>query len=182
MAVFVPGTTLANVAQTPVTDLRLAKLDLDAEESPAGESGLRLLPHTLEEQIEQGPHSNRAVSRLTSSPFPMLIFDRYSGAILDANDAAVRASGWSREGLLGSTVSDLFPPKGPDGPCFVRLRHWDTLWTGPWIMRRKDGSTFFAEVGMIEAGDDEDPAVMVLVITPQNAGSKPTARGLASGE
>ena len=181
MAVSPPGTTLVNVPQHP--DLRLANADESDDESPEAEaSGLRLVPHTFEEQIEQGPHSCRAASRLTSSPFPMLIFERQTGTILDANDAAVRASGWSRESLLGSTVSDLFPPKGPDGPSFVRLRHWDTLWTGPWIMRRRDGSTFFAEVGMIEAGDDEDPAVMVLVITPQNADSKAPRRGLASGE
>ena len=177
MAVFAPETTLGNVAQPSAPDLTFAKLDVDAEELPAEGSGLRLVPHTFEEQIEQGPHSNRSVARLTSSPFPMLAFDRHSGAILDANAAAVRASGWSRESLLGSSISDLFPPKGPDGPCFVRLRHWDTLWTGPWIMRRRDGGTFFAEVGMIEAGDDDDPAVMVLVITPQNAASKPTPAG-----
>lgn len=93
----------------------------------------------------------------------MLLFDRDSGAVLDANHAAVRAFGWSREDLLTCLVSDIFPTLGPEGPGVVHGQA--TRWMGPSIVRRKDGSTFFAEVGMMDGPSEGQPSMIMTVDT-----------------
>lgn len=122
-----------------------------------------------EAQIQRGLRAR--APRLADSPFPMLAFDRTSGAILEVNQAAVRAFGWSREELLACVVSDVFPPMGTAQAAFKRS--WATHWSGPWSVRRKDGGTFFAEVGMMEE-HTEDRSSMLLMVTPWHAASRAT--------
>jgi hypothetical protein len=52
-------------------------------------------------------------------------------------------------------------------------RSWATQWSGPWSVRRKDGSTFFAEVGMMEE-QTVDHSSMILMVTPWHAASHAT--------
>ena len=108
----------------------------------------------------------RIASRLTSSPFPMLLLDGRSGAVLDANEAAVRATGWSRAEILDASVSDFLPPRGPESAPYVPALSGSTHWTGPWSVHRRDGSTFIADMGAIEARDAEYPTLLVM-LTPE---------------
>lgn len=72
----------------------------------------------------------------------MFVFDVETLAFLDANEAAVRRYGWSREEFLGMTILDIRPPE--DVPRLLDvLPHLGThgMMTppGPWRHRRKDG-------------------------------------------
>lgn len=145
-------------------DERPAGSRVASSTSDLGDDTTRLVPSTLQEQIERGPRWWRTVSRLTNSPFPMLLFDRDSGAVLDANPAAVRTFGWSRDELLARVASDIFPTLGlPDEPSFPRRRA--TQWMGPWSVRRKDGSALLGEVGVIDGRSDGQPS-MIMMVTP----------------
>jgi len=90
--------------------------------------------------------------RVAASPIPMLIFVRATGAIVAANDAAVRAYGWSHEELLESSISDLVGSTDGGVDRLLRVHHPRTTWTTPALQVRKDGTTFLAEMGMLEAG------------------------------
>jgi PAS domain S-box-containing protein len=103
------------------------------------------------------PEAARRVFHL-SSHFPMWIFDRVTGAVIDVNDAAMRAYASTREELLVSTVWDMLTPPGPSGVHLLSALHEVVQWTEPWMQRRRDGSEFWAEVGMIDAGDLEHEA------------------------
>ena len=93
----------------------------------------------------------------------MWIFDRRSGAILAANDAAARAYGYTREQLLACKVDEICRPCDPGRGLLTTPRSEGASWTGTLRQSRKDGSTFEADVAMTETGDPEHPATMVLV-------------------
>jgi PAS domain-containing protein len=94
-----------------------------------------------------------------SGPFPMWVFDRRTGALLAANDAAVRAYGYRLDDLLKCRLNDICPA----AVRTTKLRANEPAWTGPWEQRRKDGTTFVAEMGMLATGDHDPPAAMVIV-------------------
>jgi PAS domain S-box-containing protein len=133
---------------------------------------------TSRAQVADGLRSCRIASRLTSSPFPMLLLDGRSGAVLDANEAAVRATGWSREEILDASVSDFLPPSGSESAPYLPTLSGSTHWTGPWAVHRRDGSTFVADLGAIEAPDAEYPTLLVM-LTPQRAPEMHTARAVS---
>ncbi len=101
--------------------------------------------------------------RLPDSPFPMWIFDRQSGAVLAANEAAFYAYGYTREGLLACRVSDLCPPRSPTDELQAIPLAGDLPLTESVRQRRRDGSTFMADITMIDTGDAANSAAMVLV-------------------
>jgi PAS domain S-box-containing protein len=101
-------------------------------------------------------------ARQTESPFPMYVFDLTSGALVSANEAAASAYGYTREELLVRTIGDISPLRDPEGGP-VRLRGDEVTWTWSSRHRRKDGTTFEAEVGLIETGDAKLVAAVVVV-------------------
>jgi len=101
--------------------------------------------------------------RLPSSAFPMMIFDRHTGAIVAVNDAAVRMYGYAHDEFVGRHVHEV---------CLLHERGHGLLTTPPavttprtraFLQRRKDGTTFEADLATIETGDSTHLATMVLV-------------------
>jgi PAS domain S-box-containing protein len=78
------------------------------------------------------------------NPLPMIAYDVESLRILAVNEAAVRLHGYSREELLGLTVTDLALPDDPNLEQFLATRldpRPDVVHVGLRQQRRKDGST-----------------------------------------
>jgi len=101
--------------------------------------------------------------RLPVSPFPMWIFDRDSGAIMAANDAAAEAYGYTHEQLLACTVDDICPPEGPAEGLRMAPRTDVTPLVRAVRQRHRDGSTFEAEIATIDCSDAAHTATMVLI-------------------
>jgi len=103
---------------------------------------------------------------LPASPLPMWIFDPNTGEIAAANEPAERAYGYAHGELLGCCVRDLWPRQrqDPSDGLVSNLRAGDSLWTGTFEQRRKDGGTFEADIAMIETSDAARTAVMVVVL------------------
>jgi PAS domain-containing protein len=92
----------------------------------------------------------------------MWVFDRRSRAILAANDAVVRALGYTREHLLTCSVGEICLARRSDGgPCSPPRPETEPQ-TGVFRLRRKDGSLFDADVITIDVDDNEYAATMVL--------------------
>jgi PAS domain S-box-containing protein len=109
--------------------------------------------------------------RLPASPFPMWIFDPQTGVIVGANDAAVCMYGYTREELLACRMRDLCEARDPSVELLTTLH----VKVSPWIctaeQRRKDGTTFEADIAMTETGDPQHAAIMVLA-NPTVAGQE----------
>lgn len=103
------------------------------------------------------------------SPIPMLIFLRADGAIVAANDAAVREYGWTRDELLEASISDLVPPTDRFVDRFLRHAHRQTKWAESLLHHRKDGTSFLADLGMLQAGVT-DSATMAVVMKREERG------------
>ncbi|HEX7603372.1 MAG TPA: PAS domain-containing protein [Polyangiaceae bacterium] len=102
--------------------------------------------------------------RVAASTIPTLIFVRTTGAIVAANDAAARAYRATREELLESFISDLVPPSERIvDRLLLRVRHPQTMWTGPLLQRRTDGSTFWAEIAVVETGATGTTTMAIVV-------------------
>jgi two-component system, cell cycle sensor histidine kinase and response regulator CckA len=94
----------------------------------------------------------------SANPHPMFVIDRASLQLLEANDAAMRAYGYSREELLGRKITDLCLDE--EIPRALKLA--DKLPTslscqGHWRHRRKSGEIFDVEIttqGIRFAGRD----------------------------
>ncbi|HEX7603373.1 MAG TPA: PAS domain-containing protein [Polyangiaceae bacterium] len=99
----------------------------------------------------------------SASPIPMFIFLRTDGAIVAANDAAVREYGWTQEELLEANIADLVPPVDRFVDKFLRHAHRQTKWAEALLHRRKDGTSFHADLGMLQAGVT-DSATMAVVV------------------
>ncbi len=93
----------------------------------------------------------------------MWIFDRDSGAIVTANDAAAEAYGYTHEQLLMCSVDDICPPQGPGDGLLAAPRTDVTPLVRTVRQQRRDGSTFDAEIATIDYSDAEHTATMVLV-------------------
>lgn len=97
----------------------------------------------------------------------ILIHDVATGAIVMANCRATEMYGWTVDELLASKVGDLslgIPPYSQ-----VEAREWiDRSAEGPqvfeWRAKRKDGSLFWAEVGLRRALFDEGTERLLVVV------------------
>ena len=118
----------------------------------------------VEESFVRGGRPTAACRgwRVAESPYPMWIFDRRTAALLAANDAAVAAFAGTREALGTVRVGDLFPSSAA-GASILDHREQDVLWVGPWLHRRSDGTTAWAEVGLIESASAEGPSTMIFL-------------------
>lgn len=140
---------------------------------PPPESGTFLradAPHALDESpvLRSRAPNWYPRWRVAASPIPMLIFLRSSGAIVAANDAAARAYGWTHGELLESSISDLVVWNDLVDRQLGR-HHPETKWTAPVLHRRKDGTTFLAELGLLEAGVTGAATMAVVVRVPAQA-------------
>src|SRR3954453_15563134 len=79
-----------------------------------------------------------------ASPHPMWVFDRDTLVFLVVNEAAIRTNGYSREGLATIRVTDVRPES--EVPKLLADLERSEGSPGPWIHRRKDGSTFEVEL------------------------------------
>jgi PAS domain-containing protein len=102
--------------------------------------------------------------RTVAGQFPILVFHRESGAVLAANEAAVRVYGGTRTELFRCSLTDLFPPSDGSEIELDGLHDWTAPWTGAWLLRRKDGTTVRSKIGVIDTGDPAHPATMILVV------------------
>lgn len=100
--------------------------------------------------------------RLISSRFPMWVFDLSSGAIVEANDAAAETYGYAREELLACTVENICPLADLGDLVLMGLGVQDVTWVGPSLQRRKDGTMFAADIGMMATGEGARVATVVI--------------------
>ena len=108
-------------------------------------------------------HPPRARAKgLTPGPFPMWVFDSITGAILDANEAALAVYGYGLEEMLQLTVDDLCPAVGWwAAGATVHAEDGEPQWIGTRTQHRRDGSTFESELGLV--GADTEKTVLVAV-------------------
>ena len=93
----------------------------------------------------------------------IILFIRTDGRLIEANDAAIRAYGYSREELLSKTVYDLRAIEtAPQVPAqMAEAGRKGFLFET--IHRRKDGSTFPVEVSSIGTTIDGDRVLLSIV-------------------
>jgi formate hydrogenlyase transcriptional activator len=82
-----------------------------------------------------------------NGPFPMMVFDRDTFAILAMNDAAARFYGYSREEFRTMSVKDIRPPEDV-GHLLDTVRAGDGGLRGPFVgrHRKRDGTLVDVEV------------------------------------
>ncbi|HEY1420010.1 MAG TPA: PAS domain S-box protein [Candidatus Dormibacteraeota bacterium] len=100
------------------------------------------------------------------SPIPMMFRDRESLTILDVNQAAIAAYGYSRGEFTRLSVRDLWMPKPDDDQ--VALSHAsaqpdDVVRLGPLTHRKKDGSTMEVLLTSYAVRHGARPARFVIV-------------------
>ena len=99
----------------------------------------------IQERLESSEHRYREL--FESNPRPMWVYDLDTLAFLDANDAAVRHYGYSRDEFLGMTIADIRPAE--DVPMFLMnigevTEGLDEV--GLWRHLTKDGRTILVEI------------------------------------
>jgi PAS domain S-box-containing protein len=164
--------------------LRDASTQFDGgEQAPnaphAAESGTFLSPYSSVAEAARESRAQRSRERswhlrwrvFSASPIPMLIFLRADGAIVAANDAAVREYGWTHDELLESSISDLVPPTDRFVDRLLRHAHRQTKWAEALLHHRKDGTSFLADLGMLQAGVT-DAATMAVVMMRDAPGAR----------
>jgi two-component system cell cycle sensor histidine kinase/response regulator CckA len=111
-----------------------------------------------------GAEEKRRRAFFSASPLPMLLYDRQSLQVIEANDAAAEAYGRTREELATLTFDRLLAD-GEQQRHRARLdagkaghRH-----TGLWMHRRGDGSSFEAEVSSVTIEIDGRPLELAAV-------------------
>lgn len=93
----------------------------------------------------------------------IMLLVKPDGAIVDANDAAVRAYGYPREELLSLSIFDL---RASDDPSFVteQMRRADSVGVQfETVHRRKDGSLFPVEVNSCGTLIDGEPHLFSVI-------------------
>ena len=90
---------------------------------------------------------------LEGSPLPTLFVDPPTGKVLEANDSAATAFGYSRPELVGMTIADVFAPKDDEEAAQVAAARLEPnrVRFGPVSMRKKDGTLMRTLVTSYEA-------------------------------
>ncbi|HET9753220.1 MAG TPA: ATP-binding protein, partial [Myxococcales bacterium] len=104
-------------------------------QSAVEKSQLRRSQRALTERLMDYEVRHRRL--IDAAPEAIVLYEGAGGAIVEANQAAVKLYGYSPQELLHATAADLRggAPEGAPGPMPVLQRH-----------RRKDGGEFVAEV------------------------------------
>lgn len=100
----------------------------------------RELRQTLWDNPDSSPPSDRYVSLFIQNPEPMWIYDTQTLRVLDVNEAATEAYGYTPHEFLQLTIKDLRPAE--DIPKFLELTQQlpSSDRSGPWRHRLKDGA------------------------------------------
>ncbi|TVR55040.1 MAG: PAS domain S-box protein [Puniceicoccaceae bacterium] len=103
---------------------------------------------TLKRAQETLEESGRAYRQLfEKNPSPMFVYDVETLRFLEANEAAIRDYGWSREEFLGLTIRDIRPPEDvPKLMETIAAQRNELRRFGVWRHCRKDGSMLHVEV------------------------------------
>ncbi|MBV8060575.1 MAG: response regulator [Alphaproteobacteria bacterium] len=98
--------------------------------------------------IAQALQETEAASQLLfkHNPLPMLVYDRETLSYLALNEAIVKMLGWPYEEFLGMTILDTAHEDDRERmAASVGARGAGAYASGPWTLRRADGSTTVAE-------------------------------------
>ena len=171
------GTLLSRGITTPLKQLATAASDL-----ASGKESVRVDLQREDELGDLGRAFNAMADQLASgranlattlaeyqllferNPLPMWVNDRHSLRILQVNDAALRAYGFSREEILGRTILDLRPPEDA-AQCLATISREDYVpgATERWTHWRSDGSLMEVEVSRAHLTMRGRPVAFVLV-------------------
>lgn len=111
-------------------------------------------------------YASHQESLVETSDSPMWIFDAQTLAILDVNDAAISAYGYSREQFLLLTILDIRPVEDIQ-PLLHQVfnpNHKSPSEGELWKHRRKDGTIFAVRVSSHEITFEGRPAKMVSAV------------------
>ena len=107
---------------------------------------------------------------LLSPIVPMWIFDRTTLQILEVNEAATEAYGYSRSEFLRMTILDFRPPEDIPRILQIALRAPGSKSNEPvWRHQKKDGTVFPAKVISWEITFDGHQAALVLAEAVRSA-------------
>jgi PAS domain S-box-containing protein len=110
---------------------------------------------------------------LLCSPVPMWIFDRRTLAILEVNEAATEAYGYSRSEFLKMTILDFRPSEDIPKVLQSALRAPGSRPLEPvWRHLKKDGTVFQAKVVSWEITFDGHQAALVLAEAVRSASAQ----------
>jgi len=111
--------------------------------------------------------------RLLCSAIPMWIFDRRTLQILEVNEAATEAYGYSRSEFLQMTILDFRPSEDIPKVLQSALRAPGSKPIEPvWRHQKKDGSVFQAKVVSWEITFDGRQAALVLAEAVRSASAQ----------
>ena len=143
----------------------IQKIRRRRREMEAANRALERLNEQLRLQVENALQSEQRSQLLfMSNPCPMLILDCQTLAITDANDAAVRLYGYTRDEFLRFTALDIRPPEEHER-CRSCLQQPNSGYArrGIWTHRRKDGSDFPVDIGAFRFFHDGTVLELVLI-------------------
>src|SRR6059036_3663864 len=121
-------------------------------------------------RVQERPEDYR---RFLFSAVPMWIFDRKTLEILEVNDAATEAYGYSRSEFLRMTILDFRPPEDIPKVLQSALRAPGSKPNEPvWRHRKKDGTVFPAKVLSWEITFDGHKASLVLAEAVRTASAQ----------
>jgi PAS domain S-box-containing protein len=116
-----------------------------AEVAGLGEDINNLIASLKHEWGERESAQRRYVRLFEGSPLPMTVTDPVTRRFLDANEAALKLLGYTREELESVSGNDLYVPAnakaGHDGDAFNQQMGTNYVRSGPLSFGKKDGST-----------------------------------------
>ncbi len=107
---------------------------------------MQTVPPTKKPRNGSGVDTRAYNSIFEAHPQPVLIWDRATFAILDANAASVKQYGYRRDQLLSKTILDIRPPEEIPRLKRILIKRRTPLKEVRFIHRRRDGTTFDAIV------------------------------------
>jgi PAS domain S-box-containing protein len=127
-----------------------------AEVAALGEDINNLIASLKHEWSERESAQRRYARLFEGSPLPMTVTDPGTRRLIDANDAAVKLFGYTRDELRSLKGTDLYIPSDPteqeavEGITVIQVSGGNYIKAGPLSFRKKDGSIFRAMVTSYE--------------------------------
>ncbi len=142
----------------------LQKSNARQRELKAANRALKQLNEQLNQEVQNVLQSEQRSQMLFfSNPCPMMILDCHSRAITEANDAALRLYGYTRDEFLGLDGLDIRPSEEHERfKSCLQQSGSGYGHRGIWTHRRKDGSNFPVEIAAFRFV--RDGAVLELVL------------------
>jgi PAS domain S-box-containing protein len=127
-----------------------------AEVAALGEDINNLIASLKHEWSERESAQRRYARLFEGSPLPMTVTDPGTRRLIDANDAAVKLFGYTRDELRSLKGTDLYIPSDPteqeavEGITVIQVSGGNYIKAGPLSFRKKDGSILRAMVTSYE--------------------------------